>query len=151
MNAGTKLLLVLTVAVAFTTQAQQWDDKQAEVWDVVLNSYKDIENKDSNWTDKWVTEDAMVWGAGTPLPRSRDSVKIWEKFNFSDGSTNKVSDYSPAAIVIHDSTAVVHYYYSNGVVLKNGEHKTVHGRCTDILVKDSKSWKFVGWHCSDEN
>lgn len=150
MNKALTFLLAIIASTAWSAHAQQWDEKQTEVWGVVLDSYKDIENKDSSWSDKWLTEDAMAWGNGTPLPRNRDSIKIWDKFNFADGSNNKVSDYSPAAIVVHDSTAVVHYYYSNGVVLKNGENKTVHGRCTDILVKDAKSWKFVGWHCSDE-
>jgi ketosteroid isomerase-like protein len=145
-----KTTALLTLTIISTCNAKSWDKQQTEIWNVVTASYKDIEKKDNNWTDKWVTADAMVWGSATPMPRDRASVKRWEKFQFADGATNEVSDYSPTAIVVHGDTAVAHYYYSNGVTLKTGKQNVSHGRCTDILVKDKKSWKFVAWHCADE-
>ncbi|PKG80785.1 hypothetical protein CXF85_22005 [Colwellia sp. 75C3] len=149
MNFKLLIALILT-ATAFSVTAASWDKKQTEVWDVVVASYKDIEKRDNNWTDKWVTKDAMVWGSSTPMPRNRSSVKRWEKFQFQDGSVNNVAEYSPAAIVVHGNTAVAHYYYSNGSTSKEGKQRVTHGRCSDILVRVNKSWKFVAWHCSDE-
>lgn len=116
----------------------------------MLDSYVDIDKRDNNWTDKWVTEDAMVWANSTPMLRDRSAVKGWEKFSFEDGSTNNVTEYSPTAIVVHGDTAVAHYYYSNGTTAKKGEQKVTHGRCIDVLVKDDKAWKSVAWHCADE-
>jgi hypothetical protein len=114
-----KLIMALIIPVAaFNVNAMSWDKQQTEVWNTVLNSYKDIEKRDNNWTDKWVTEDAMVWGSSTPMPRDRSSVKRWEKFSFADGSINNIAEYSPAAIVVHGNTAVTHYYYSNGTTSK---------------------------------
>ena len=130
--------------------AQQWNAAQTEVWNVVLASYADIENQDVNWSTKWVTEDAKVWGSGYPMPRSRDDVKRWDSYQLPQSKT-MMSNYAPAAIVVHDSTAVAHYYYSTGDKNKEGKHKTTHGRCSDILVKEGDSWKFVAWHCSDES
>lgn len=150
MNFKFTIALIATIA-AFSTQAQSWDKQQTQVWEIVLASYDDIKKRDNNWTDKWVTQDAMVWGNSTPMPRSRSAVKRWEKFSFEDGSTNNVAEYSPTAIVVHGDTAVVHYYYSNGMTSNKGEQKTVHGRCSDVLVKDNKAWKFVAWHCADES
>jgi len=151
MKMNFKLLVTLIISViTFTGSAASWDTQQTEVWNVVLDSYKDIEKRDNNWTDKWVTADAMVWGNSTPMPRNRSSVKRWEKFQFEDGSVNNVAEYSPTAIVVHGDTAVAHYYYSNGTTSKKGKQKVTHGRCSDILVKDNKSWKFVAWNCSDE-
>ena len=149
MNFKLIMVLIITVAV-FNVNAMSWDKQQTEVWNTVLSSYKDIEKRDNNWTDKWVTEDAMVWGSSTPMPRDRSSVKRWEKFSFADGSINNVAEYSPAAIVVHGNTAVAHYYYSNGTTSKKGKQSVTHGRCSDVLVKGSKSWKFVAWNCSDE-
>ncbi|MGB1261853.1 MAG: nuclear transport factor 2 family protein [Cognaticolwellia sp.] len=146
-----KLIMALIVSItAFSGYAKSWDNQQTQVWNVILASYEDIDKRDNNWTDKWVTKDAMVWGNSTPMPRSRSSVKRWEKFRFEDGSVSNVSEYSPAAIVVHGDTAVAHYYYSNGTTSKKGKQAVTHGRCSDVLVKDKKSWKFVAWHCADE-
>ncbi|WP_448212963.1 YybH family protein [Colwellia sp. MEBiC06753] len=145
-----KLILITLCLLGTSASAANWDAKQKEVWDVITSSYEAIEKKDITWTDKWVTSDAVVWGNSTPLPRTRKSIKSWEKVMNDDGSKNLISDYSPAAIVVHNDTAVAHYYYSNATENKEGKRKVEHGRCTDILVKDGKSWKFLSWHCASE-
>ena len=139
---------VLLLLVSAVSQAQEWNEAQTEVWNAVLGSYVDIDNNDANWTDKWVTDDAVVWGSGFPMPRTRDSIKRWNGYQFPQSET-MMSEYSPAAIVVHDNTAVAHYYYSNGAKNKEGKHKTTHGRCSDIMVKQDNSWKFLSWHCAD--
>lgn len=139
---------VLLLLVSAVSQAQEWNQAQTEVWNAVLGSYVDIDNNDVNWTDKWVTDDAVVWGSGFPMPRTRDSIKRWNGYQFPQSET-MMSEYSPAAIVVHDNTAVAHYYYSNGAKNKEGKHKTTHGRCSDIMVKKDNSWKFLSWHCAD--
>jgi len=149
MNFKLTIALLVTVT-AFSSYAERWNEQQTQIWNIVLASYADIDKRDNNWTDKWVTEDAMVWGNSTPMPRDRSAVKRWEKFSFEDGSTNNVAEYSPTAIVVHGDTAVAHYYYSNGTTAKEGVQKVIHGRCSDVLVKDDKAWKFVAWHCADE-
>ena len=130
-------------------QARSWTDAQTEVWEVILESYKDIDARDVNWSDKWVFSDAMVWGPDYPMPRNRDSVKRWDAYQFSGGK-NHLAEYSPAAIVVHESTAGAHYYTSSAVEDREGKHKTSHGRCTDILARDGERWKFIAWHCGDE-
>ena len=42
-------------------------------------------------------------------------------------------------------------YLHNGTKGADGKQKVTHGRCSDILVKDDKAWKFVAWHCTDES
>lgn len=144
------VLLLGSLAVSMgAANAQTWSQAQAEVWQVILASYEDIDARDVNWTDKWVLPDAVVWGPAYPMPRSRDSVKRWDAYQLAAGK-NHVSEYSPAAIVVHGSTAVAHYYYSNATENREGKHETTHGRCTDVLAKDGDSWKFIAWHCGDE-
>ena len=139
-------LLVLSTGAA---NAQTWSKEQTEVWKVVLKSYEDIDAKDANWSDKWVFADAVVWSHTLPMPRNRDSIKRWDRYQFARG-TNHLSEYTPAGIVVHDSTAVVHYYYANATEDKDGKHETTRGRCSDVLAKDGKSWKFISWSCGDE-
>lgn len=145
-----KITIITVLLFSSMVYSQQWNAAQTEVWNVILASYADIEKQDVNWTDKWVTEDAMVWGGAYPMPRSRDEAKAWDHYRFPLSKT-MISDYSPAAIVVHDSTAVAHYYYSTGDKNKDGKHKVTHGRCSDVLAKTKAGWKFVAWHCSDES
>lgn len=148
-----KILLTIALGLlaisAGPAGAQTWTKAQTEVWDVVLKSYADIDAGKADWSDKWVLAKAMVWGPSYPMPRSRESVKRWDAYQFPNGTTH-VSEYSPAAIVVHESTAVAHYYYSNATEDKEGKRETTHGRCTDILAKDGKNWRFIAWHCGDE-
>ena len=148
-----KVIIYLAVCLltisANMASAQTWSKEQTQVWQVVLDSYKDIDARDANWSEKWVFADAVVWGNDYPMPRSRDSVKRWDTYNF-EGGKNHVAEYSPAAIVVHGSTAVAHYYYTNASEDREGKHETTHGRCTDVLAKDGRSWKFIAWHCGDE-
>ncbi|WOH37807.1 nuclear transport factor 2 family protein [Thalassotalea fonticola] len=150
MKYCVKIISLLMVFTAFTSAANQLTKEQSEVWEVVIASYADIEKQDSNWTNKWATEDLLAWGNATPMPRNRASIQRWEKFQFSNGGKNVVSDYTPTGIVVHGDTAVAHYYFSNGTISKDGKADTSHGRCSDVLVRDGKSWKFVAWHCADE-
>lgn len=90
MNFKLTIALIVTIA-AFNAHAESWNKQQTEVWDVVLASYEDIDKRDNNWTDKWVTEDAIVWGNSTPMPRTRSAIKRWEKFSLGDGTINNVA------------------------------------------------------------
>ena len=148
-NVATLLSLGIFAMLAGPVSAQTWDKAQKEVWEVVLASYKDIDSKRADWSDKWVLADAMVWSGSYPMPRNRDSVKRWDTYQFPN-STTHVSEYMPAAIVVHGSTAVAHYYSSSATENKDGKRETTHGRCTDILSKDKGKWLFIAWHCTDE-
>ncbi|KAA3641874.1 MAG: hypothetical protein DWP95_05905, partial [Proteobacteria bacterium] len=80
--------------VGSMAQAQTWDKDQSEVWQMILASYVDIDNKDVNWSEKWSTKDALVWGNAYPMPRNIASVKRWDAYQFPL-SENMVSEYSP--------------------------------------------------------
>lgn len=148
-----KLLITCLAGVllvsAGAVSAKDWSKAQLEVWNVVLESYKDIDAQDADWSSKWVFPDAMVWSMDYPMPRNRESIKRWDMYNFSGGKPH-LSEYSPVAIVVHGDTAVAHYYSSSANEDREGKHETSHSRCTDVLAKDGKSWKFIAWHCSSE-
>ncbi len=142
------LCLGVLSGTATVAIAQSWDSNQQGVWKAVVDSYTDIEKEDIGWTDKWVMPNASVWGS-SPMPRSRDTVKRWDRFNFGRSET-LVSEYAPASIVVHENMAVAHYYYSTGDKNEEGKTKVTHGKCTDILVRDNGSWKFIAWRCADQ-
>ena len=145
------LALIVASVTMVSTQAaaQSWSEAQTEVWTVVTDSWDAIVAKDVSWSDNYVHANAVVWGRENPMPRKRASVKKWDRYNF-ENATTKVAEFSPAAIVVEGGTAVAHYYYSLGTENHEGKRRTVHGRCTDILVRSDASWKFLAWNCGDE-
>ncbi len=143
------LVLTLLVGASLPASAELSEEEQ-EAWNVILESWEAIVAKDVDWTDKYVLEDALVWGSDYPMPRSRDSIKKWDRFGF-EMSTTLTSDYSLGGIVVHaGTTAVAHYYYSLGQENQEGKKEVVHGRCTDILAWDGDTWRFIAWNCGDE-
>ena len=148
-NAVTVLAaLMFSLALPAHLAAQEWSAEQQEVWNVIVESWDAIVAKDIDWTDTYVHRNAVVWGDDVPMPRTRDSVKKWERYSFQN-STTLVSEYSLAAMVVQNNTAVAHYYYSLGNEDAEGKPRTVHGRCTDILINENGRWVFLAWRCGD--
>lgn len=146
---GAVIAACTTLAIPQTTNGQMWSDSQKEVWGVVTGSWDAIIAKNVGWSDTYVHPNALVWGDENPMPRTRDLVKRWDRYTFAN-STTKVSQFSPAGIVVEGSTAVAHYYYSLGTETTEGKTRTVHGRCTDVLLRSEGTWKFIAWNCGDE-
>ena len=144
------LLAVLAVSMASPPQlsAQQWSDQQQEVWSVIVESWDAIVGKDLEWTDTYVHPSAVVWSDENPMPRTRASVKKWDRYGFQN-STTLVTEFSLAAMVVQSNTAVAHYYYSLGNEDAEGKPETVHGRCTDILINENGRWLFLAWRCGE--
>ena len=145
-----RLILILSVAAALTmgtvsAHAQSWAKEQLEVWSVVQAQWKASMEKDSEWTGRFLHQDFLGWYKGTPAPRSRTSTANWNRLDMED-STTLLQELIPLGIVIHGNTAVAHYVYSQTNEDNDGKRKTLHGRYTDVLVKDGDSWLFLSWH-----
>jgi ketosteroid isomerase-like protein len=147
----TKVLLSIATSVIVIppVSAQTWTSAQQSVLDIVIESWDAIAARDVSWTDNFVHENAVVWSDQNPMPRTRAEEKEWDRFEFpsEDIVTHTIS---PAAIVVEGDTAIVHYYYSLGMENEEGERSVVHGRCSDILIADNASWKFISWNCGEE-
>ncbi len=130
--------------------AQNWTEAQSAAWKVSADTWERDLKQDSGWIQDSTHASVSAWGADYPAPRGRSSLHRWSEHG---KTVNKMLmyDLSPLAIAVTEHAAVVHYYYttaSKSVV--DGKVETVHGRCTDTLVRDGNSWKFLGWSCSDE-
>ena len=158
----TPLLLAVAVALLLVTplaaSGQSWSPTEQAVWDVVMDSWVEITKGNASWSDDFVHPNAVVWSDQDPMPRKISSVKKWDKIDF-EASKTLVYEISPAAMVVQGSTAVAHYHFSlytqSLVGTKAGDRRTVHGRCSDVLINDGGTWKFISWNCgqepSDEN
>jgi hypothetical protein len=100
--------------------------------------------KDSGWMERFLHRDFRGWGADEPAPRDKESAARWARYEMEGGST-VVQDLAPMAILVHGTTAVVHYHFSQARADREGKHSTVHGRYTDTLVKEGNQWRFLAW------
>lgn len=143
------LAVLASCLVIFPASAQQWSSSQQDVLDVIVESWDAIADRDVNWTDDYVHENAIVWSDQKPMPLTRAQEKEWDRFDFPSEDV-LLHTISPAAVVVEGDTAVAHYYYSLGTEDREGDRSTTHGRCTDILIMVDDSWKFISWNCGDE-
>jgi len=124
--------------------AQDAHDDAAVLF-VIEQQWEANEKGDSRWIDNLLAEDFTGWINGTPAPRTKESIRKWEKFESKqwDGIEHELYVLS---LVVHGDTAVAHYLYSNAGKNAKGETEVNHGRFTDVLVRIEGEWKLFAWH-----
>jgi ketosteroid isomerase-like protein len=137
--AGTMML-----AAAGPILAQDTPD-DAAVWAVVESQWEASQRGDSKWIESLLAENFTGWSNDTPSPRTRESVKMWDKYQ-SKQWDGKMHELYPLSIVVHGDMAVAHYLYSNAGEDAEGKSHVIHGRYTDVLVRVEGEWKFIAWH-----
>ena len=120
-------------------------DDQAAVWAAVEALWTAEERGDDAWVEEMLSADFMGWPNSSPAPRSKSSVRMWNKFG--QKQTNGIThELYPLSIVVHGEMAIVHYLYTNAVLTKAKKTDVSSGRYTDVLVRDDGAWKFISWH-----
>lgn len=145
-------IVALSGAATFagSLYAQSWTEAQTAAWKVSAETWERDLKQDSGWIDDATHPAVSGWGSNYPAPRNRASLNRWSEHG-KTVSKMVMYDLSPLAITVTEHAAVVHYYYSTAnKSAVDGKVETVHGRCTDTLVREGGSWKFLGWSCSDE-
>ena len=117
----------------------------AAVWAVIEAQWEASQQGDSKWVEELLAENFTGWRNDTPSPRTKQSVQMWEKFE-SKQWDGKMHELYPLSIVVHGDMAVAHYLYSNAGEDADGDVEVIHGRFTDVLVRDEGEWKFIAWH-----
>lgn len=139
-------LLALTGAAT----AQDTADDQASVWAAVERQWDADEQGDQEWIERMLTDDFSGWDRESPAPRSKPSLRMWDRLQDSQGKM-VLHELYPLAIIVEGDTAVAHYLYSSAVETSDGKVETDNGRYTDVLVRTSDGWKFIAWHGGDDD
>jgi ketosteroid isomerase-like protein len=125
-------------------------DDQAAVWSAVETIWTAQESDDDDWVEEMLSADFMGWPNNSPAPRSKSSVRMWNRFD--QEQTNGIThELYPLSIVVHGDMAIVHYLYTNAVQTKSKQTDVSSGRYTDVLVRDDGAWKFISWHGGSDN
>ncbi len=103
------------------------------------------ERGDDKWVEEMLSADFMGWPNSSPAPRSKSSVRMWNRFN-QEQANGITHELYPLSIVVHGEMAIVHYLYTNAVQTKAKKTDVSSGRYTDVLVRDDGTWKFICWH-----
>ncbi len=151
LRAAARIFLVVAgISVCSGAVAQDETDDHADVWAVVEAQWDSEANADRRWIDRLLTDDFSGWNNDTPVPRSRASIKMWDRFT-DEQAQMAAHELYPYLIVVHGDTAVAHYFYSAAYEDNDGEVETSHGRYTDVLVRTEDGWKFLAWHGGDDD
>jgi hypothetical protein len=138
--------LIVAVLIVSPANAQTWNAEQREILEVLEATWDSIRTN-GNWIEELVHENAVYWDWDTHAPRNRTQLAEWENFNNADGSRIRVVTVNPVAIVVEGDTAVAHYYATLGTVDIAGNQSNSDRRCSDILIRDGREWKFFTWVC----
>ncbi len=140
--------MLLTIGVAYA-QEENEAHPEVDVWAVVERQWNADEKGDKKWVDKLLADDFMGWGTNSPAPRSKESTKMWDRFNDTQGRSVAHELY-PLAIVVRGDVAVAHYLYTTAFEGKDGDVEVTNGRYSDVLVLTDDGWKFLAWHGGDD-
>jgi len=139
------ILLASGNAVAQGDANYEAVDDQAAVWSAVEAIWTAQESDDDDWVEDMLSADFMGWPNTSPAPRSKSSVRMWNRFD-QEQTKGITHELYPLSIVVHGDVAIVHYLYTNAVQTKDKNTDVSSGRYTDVLVRDDGAWKFISWH-----
>jgi len=126
--------------------AQEWSDKQKEVWAFVEEYSAAYESGDYEKFMSAFHDEYKGWSYQANVPVGKDVTGKYVKLGmaaFEPIFTNRI----PLSIQVYDEFAVADYTFHH--IAKNketGEVKEEQGRWTDILMKDGKNWYLIADH-----
>jgi hypothetical protein len=152
MSSSSIRRVVLFICMAFVSgmvAAQTWTAEQQEIWRVEEMQWKMSMDKDHSWIDKMVHPNISYWETDRPMPQNKASLVRWNRYGAALGTTLE-QEMFPMSIAITGNVAVVQYRYTVARENTKKERETVHGRYTDVLMKEGNRWMFIGWSGGDD-
>lgn len=137
-------LSLAAVLAADTALAQlpSWDAEQTAVWNFVAQSWVDDAAENDRWPAAYVHPKVVDWGDRQAAPRGLDQIVRWSRFD-DESSDVLYYEITPAAIVVEDNTAVVHYHLMIVTEDHKGERETSVNGLVEVLIRQNGSWKYI--------
>ena len=118
---------------------------QADVWATIEATWNNAAKNSDRWIDDYLADDFAGWSNTSPAPRNKTSIRMWDRFERTQGRVVAHELY-PLSIIVRGDTAIAHYLYSSAFEDKDGDVEVGNGRYTDILIREDDGWKFIAWH-----
>lgn len=123
-------------------QFPSWDAEQTAVWAFVEQSWVDDVAENGDWPGEYVHAEVVDWGDGQAAPRGIDQLSEWNRFD-DEGNDTLYYEITPAAIVVEDDTAVVHYRLMAVTEAHTGERSTSVLGLIEVLIRQNGEWKYI--------
>lgn len=152
MQIMTRLSLVLIGSMLITgVAAQDPSDDEADVLLRISEAWAAEQKGDAKWVDEMIADNFVGWGKSWPAPRTKDSVRRWERFGQQLGRLVQYEIY-PLSVTVDGDLAIAHYLYTSAFknMDKDGKIEVSNGRYTDILTRTEDGWMFIAWHGGDD-
>ncbi|MGB5352709.1 MAG: nuclear transport factor 2 family protein [Woeseia sp.] len=137
------VLASLLIGASAFAQQPTWNDTQKEVWAMIEQSWVDDAAENGKWPSAYLHDNYSGWSDDAAAPRDKAATISSSRFGDENSNTLRY-EISPEAISIANNTAVVHYNVSLVTENHEGKRDSSVGRITEILVRDGKSWKWLG-------
>ena len=141
--------MICVCGFAGTAAAQTWNAEQIEIWNLEEQQWKMAAAEDLSWIDTMVHPNLTYWETGDPMPRGKDSLRRWGKYQV-ENSTVLEQELFPISITLTGNVAVVQYNYQIARENHKKEREMVTGHYTDVLVKENGRWQFLTWSGGDQ-
>jgi ketosteroid isomerase-like protein len=139
--------LFLFLFISACSIAQQWSDKQKEIWKNVEKYWSFDDAKDLDSFIGYFSDSYKGWSYDAEKPMSKKEVREELRKDYEDakGKTIKTT-LKPLEIWVNGDMAFVDYTYVRNYKSEDGKEETKSGRWTDILQKQGDKWVLVGDH-----
>ena len=144
MKRISKIILIAAALFAIPAQAQEpsWSDEQSQVWALVEQSWVDDVAENGKWPTDYIHDKYVAWGDNESTPRYKDDSIALARF-LDESFDTVIYRISPAAIVLENDTAVVHYHLALVVENSTGERSNSVSGLVEILVREGRNWKWI--------
>ena len=144
MKTTIRLVAISACFIFVYANAQQpsWNEAQLEIWALIEQSWVDDVARNGKWPADYVHNNYVSWGDNLAAPRYRDSAIAWGKFA-GESSNTLMYEISPAAIVVENDTAVVHYYATTVTENSSGQRNRNVSRIMETLIREGRGWKWL--------
>lgn len=143
------LAFAAVLAWAGAASAQTWSAEQQELWKLEEKQWQMAKDKDLSWIETMVHPGLSYWSNDSPVPQTRASLARWNRYD-NTNTTVLEQELFPLAITITGNVAVVSYHYQIARETYKKERETVHGRYTDVFLRDGGRWLFLAWTGGDD-
>lgn len=153
MNDNNNILVLISsllILAGTPAAAQVSTDDAADVIVFIEAQWQADQDGEDDWIDNSLTDNFSGWPKNSPAPRNKESVRMWDRFNATQGRMVAHELYFQN-ISIEGDVAIAHYLYSAAFQSKDKETEINSGRYTDILVRTADGWKFLAWHGGDDD
>ncbi|NIV16936.1 MAG: DUF4440 domain-containing protein [Woeseiaceae bacterium] len=153
MNSSSNFVFLTGIIFFFSTSTAFAQDSANDAADVILvieAQWQAEQDGDGDWVDNSLADNFSGWAKQAPAPRGKRSVKMWNRFQGTQGRTVAHELYFQN-IVIHGDIAIAHYLYTSAFQDKEKKTKVSNGRYTDVLIRTDDGWKFIAWHGGDDD